>query len=135
MGCYQRGQKFWDINCPDFSQVCTNILPIPSACKKNTAQSNHFFSMDECEALSTRIAIMVNGGFRCLGSPQHLKNKFGEGYTLIAQIEMGIEERRLTRQSLVCEINQLISSLRYHFANLLFRTYLLRNLDGGGVLT
>jgi len=41
--------------------------------------------MEECEALCTRLAIMVNGKFRCLGSPQHLKNKFGEGYTLIAQ--------------------------------------------------
>jgi len=42
-------------------------------------------SMEECEALCTRLAVMVNGKFRCLGSPQHLKNKFGEGYTLIAQ--------------------------------------------------
>lgn len=31
-----------------------------------------------------------------------MKNKFGEGYTLIAQIETGRdEERRMTRQSLV----------------------------------
>ncbi|CAJ0965412.1 unnamed protein product [Ranitomeya imitator] len=32
-------------------------------------------SMEECEALCTRMAIMVNGRFRCLGSVQHLKNK------------------------------------------------------------
>jgi len=57
--------------------------------------------MEECEALCTRLAIMVNGKFRCLGSTQHLKNKFGEGYTLIAQIESTREERRMTRQSLV----------------------------------
>ena len=42
--------------------------------------------MEECEALCTRLAIMVNGQFKCLGSPQHLKNKFGEGYTLIARV-------------------------------------------------
>ena len=42
--------------------------------------------MDECEALCTRLAIMVNGEFKCLGSPQHLKTKFGEGYTLIVKI-------------------------------------------------
>ena len=42
--------------------------------------------MEECEALCTRLAIMVNGKFRCLGSTQHLKNKFGNGYTLIAQL-------------------------------------------------
>ena len=32
-------------------------------------------SMEECEALCTRLAIMVNGSFKCLGSIQHLKNK------------------------------------------------------------
>ena len=34
-------------------------------------------SMEECEALCSRIGIMVGGRFRCLGSGQHLKNKFG----------------------------------------------------------
>ena len=33
-------------------------------------------SMEECEALCTRLAIMVNGSFKCLGSVQHLKNKY-----------------------------------------------------------
>ena len=42
--------------------------------------------MEECEALCTRLAIMVNGQFKCLGSTQHLKNKFGEGFTVIARI-------------------------------------------------
>ena len=42
--------------------------------------------MEECEALCTRLAIMVNGQFKCLGSPQHLKNKFGEGFTLLARV-------------------------------------------------
>nr|KAG5701076.1 hypothetical protein BaRGS_008797 [Batillaria attramentaria] len=40
--------------------------------------------MEECEALCTKVAIMVNGSFVCLGSPQHLKTKFAQGYTLIA---------------------------------------------------
>ncbi|XP_036896967.1 ATP-binding cassette sub-family A member 13 isoform X2 [Sturnira hondurensis] len=39
-------------------------------------------SMEECEALCTRLAIMVDGRFRCLGSPQHLKHRFGDGYTV-----------------------------------------------------
>ena len=39
--------------------------------------------MEECEALSTKLGIMVNGQFKCLGSIQHLKSKFGKGYTLI----------------------------------------------------
>lgn len=32
-------------------------------------------SMEECEALCTRLAIMVNGSFKCLGTTQHLKYK------------------------------------------------------------
>jgi ABC-type multidrug transport system ATPase subunit len=43
--------------------------------------------MEECEALCTRLAIMVNGRFKCLGSTQHLKNKFAKGYTLNVKIK------------------------------------------------
>jgi ABC-type multidrug transport system ATPase subunit len=43
-------------------------------------------SMEECEALCSRVGIMVTGALRCLGTPQHLKNRFGEGY----QIEMRV---------------------------------------------
>lgn len=62
--------------------------------------NNHFlffppascpFSMEECEALCTRLAVMVNGQFKCLGSPQHLKSKFGSGYTLLAKLHMDAE--------------------------------------------
>uniref|UniRef100_UPI00398ECFE0 phospholipid-transporting ATPase ABCA1-like isoform X2 n=1 Tax=Pristiophorus japonicus TaxID=55135 RepID=UPI00398ECFE0 len=44
-------------------------------------------SMEECEALCTRMAIMVNGRFRCLGSVQHLKSRFGDGYTIILRMD------------------------------------------------
>jgi ATP-binding cassette subfamily A (ABC1) protein 3 len=43
-------------------------------------------SMEECEALCTRIGIMVGGVLRCLGSAQRLRNKYGNGY----QIEIGM---------------------------------------------
>jgi ATP-binding cassette subfamily A (ABC1) protein 3 len=45
--------------------------------------------MEECEALCTRIGIMVNGQFKCLGSVQKLKSKFGDGYTVIAKVQLG----------------------------------------------
>ncbi|EHB16945.1 ATP-binding cassette sub-family A member 7 [Heterocephalus glaber] len=43
-------------------------------------------SMEECEVLCTRLAIMVNGRFRCLGSAQHLKSRFGAGHTLTLRV-------------------------------------------------
>lgn len=42
-------------------------------------------SMEECEALCTRMVVMVNGRFQCLGSLQHLKSKYGSGFTLICK--------------------------------------------------
>uniref|UniRef100_T1JC73 ABC transporter domain-containing protein n=1 Tax=Strigamia maritima TaxID=126957 RepID=T1JC73_STRMM len=44
-------------------------------------------SMEEAEIVCTRIGIMVKGGLRCLGSTQHLKNKYGRGYLL--EIKLG----------------------------------------------
>ena len=42
--------------------------------------------MEEAEALSTRIAIMVSGVIRCLGSVQHIKSKFGKGYEVEVKV-------------------------------------------------
>ncbi|EGC30067.1 hypothetical protein DICPUDRAFT_50951 [Dictyostelium purpureum] len=38
-------------------------------------------SMEECQALCGRVTIMKEGKFMCLGSIQHVKNKFGSGYS------------------------------------------------------
>ncbi|KAM3964373.1 phospholipid-transporting ATPase ABCA3 [Aphomia sociella] len=48
-------------------------------------------SMEECEALCSRLTIMVNGGFRCIGTPQHLKNKFSQGFTLTVKLKIDDE--------------------------------------------
>nr|XP_010308903.1 PREDICTED: retinal-specific ATP-binding cassette transporter [Balearica regulorum gibbericeps] len=44
-------------------------------------------SMEECEALCTRLAIMVKGAFKCLGTIQQLKYKFGDGYIVTLKIK------------------------------------------------
>ncbi|XP_055297532.1 phospholipid-transporting ATPase ABCA3-like isoform X2 [Sitodiplosis mosellana] len=49
-------------------------------------------SMEECEAICTRLAIMVNGQFKCLGSVQHLKNQFSKGFLLTIKIRSGGNE-------------------------------------------
>ena len=46
-------------------------------------------SMEECEALCNRIGIMVGGRFSCLGSLQHLKNRFSEGYSIDLRFQPG----------------------------------------------
>ena len=39
-------------------------------------------SMSECEVLCSRIGIMKEGHLQCIGSPQHLKSKYGQGYVM-----------------------------------------------------
>jgi len=39
-------------------------------------------SMEECEALCTRIGIMVGGVLRCLGSNQRLRSRYGLGFQM-----------------------------------------------------
>lgn len=53
-------------------------------------------SMEECEMLCTRIAIMVNGQFECIGPVQHLKQKFGGGYTLTIKLCSGESVKKAT---------------------------------------
>ncbi|GBP90838.1 ATP-binding cassette sub-family A member 3 [Eumeta japonica] len=48
-------------------------------------------SMEECEALCTRLTVMVNGRLNCLGTLQHLKNKFSQGYTVVVKCKPGAE--------------------------------------------
>lgn len=47
---------------------------------KNSAVILTTHSMEEAEALSTNMGIMVDGQFKCFGSKQHIKNKFGTGF-------------------------------------------------------
>jgi ATP-binding cassette subfamily A (ABC1) protein 3 len=44
-------------------------------------------SMEEADAVCARIAIMTGGIMRCIGSSQHLKNRFGSGYVVSLSIE------------------------------------------------
>ncbi|XP_067108192.1 glucosylceramide transporter ABCA12 [Osmerus mordax] len=63
-------------------------------------------SMEECEALCTRLAIMVKGQFRCLGSLQHIKNRFGSGFTVKMYLKMYL-----------CNVEVLTNFMQQHFPN------------------
>ena len=55
--------------------------------------------MTECETLCSRLSIMVNGQMKCLGSIQHLKNTYGDGYT-ISVIMKSVSDSHLVQQFL-----------------------------------
>lgn len=46
----------------------------------------HCSSMEECEELCTRLTILLKGQMKCIGSPQHLKMKYGLGYTIMIKL-------------------------------------------------
>uniref|UniRef100_A0A4W3JZ35 ABC transporter domain-containing protein n=1 Tax=Callorhinchus milii TaxID=7868 RepID=A0A4W3JZ35_CALMI len=49
-------------------------------------------SMEECEALCTRLAIMVNGTFKCLGSPHQIKYRFGAVYSVKVRLSREVAD-------------------------------------------
>nr|KAF6490078.1 hypothetical protein HJG59_010433 [Molossus molossus] len=51
--------------------------------------------VEECDIFCTKLAIMVKGKFVCLGSPQHLKNKFGKFYILKIKINTDTHKQTL----------------------------------------
>jgi ABC-type multidrug transport system ATPase subunit len=53
-------------------------------------------SMEEAEALCDRLAIQVRGQLRCLGTPIHIKSKYGSGY----QLEIFFDKRASTEDDL-----------------------------------
>lgn len=46
-------------------------------------------SMAECEATCTRLCIMVSGRLTCLGTPQHIKSTYGDGFSLEIKSSLG----------------------------------------------
>lgn len=54
--------------------------------KKNRAVILTTHAMEEADALSDRIAVIVDGRFKCIGNSLFLKNNFGEGYRYIFYI-------------------------------------------------
>lgn len=48
-------------------------------------------SMEEAEALSSKMGIMVKGGvFKCFGTPMHIKDKFGTGFVIEIKAQLPI---------------------------------------------
>lgn len=66
---------------PEARRFMWSVVAKVSQEKKRSGVIISTHSMEEAEALSTKMGILVKGGiFRCFGSAQHIKNKFGVGY-------------------------------------------------------
>ena len=45
--------------------------------------------MEEADTLADRIAVVVDGRLKCIGTPLNLKNTFGDGYKISFYAEPG----------------------------------------------
>lgn len=72
---------------PEARRFMWSVVSKISQRDKNSAVILTTHSMEEAEALCTKMGIMVRGGiFKCFGSTQHIKNKFGTGYEIEIKI-------------------------------------------------
>merc|ERR1712137_558795 len=79
-------------------------------------------SMEEAEALCSRIAIQVDGKFRCLGSSQQIKARYGQGLELNVRLATPTPQE-ITECCTKLEVNktEMLSSLKA--AELIERIY------------
>jgi len=59
--------------------------------KKNKTIILTTHAMEEADALADRIAVVVDGQLKCIGTPLNLKNTFGDGYRISMICEPGNE--------------------------------------------
>ncbi|CAF4398667.1 unnamed protein product, partial [Adineta steineri] len=68
-------------------------------------------SMDECERVCNRLGIIVRGQLACLGTIQHLKSKFGRGYTIEIKVRTTPED---TNAMVIQNVQRFLLSQRQY---------------------
>ncbi|XP_077482051.1 cholesterol transporter ABCA5 [Stigmatopora argus] len=70
--------------------------------QRGTVLTTHY--MEEAEAVCDRVAVLVSGRLRCLGSIQHLKSKYGRDYSLEVKLswdQTSHQQRTLLHQEIL----------------------------------
>jgi ATP-binding cassette subfamily A (ABC1) protein 3 len=67
---------------PQAKRFMWNIVAKISTQNKQSGVIITTHSMEEAEALCTKMGIMVKGEFKCFGPATHIKDKFGTGYEI-----------------------------------------------------
>jgi len=77
---------------PQAKRFMWDIVSKISTQRKKSAVIITTHSMEEAEALCTKMGIMVAGEFKCFGSSQHIKDKYGTGYEIELKVKTLNEE-------------------------------------------
>lgn len=109
-GCYSGGMKrrlsvaisaIGNPNVIFFDEPTTGMDPVSRRAvwhlmqdlKKDKTIILTTHAMEEADALADRIAIVVEGRIKCVGTPLNMKNTFGDGYRVAMVCEPGNEQR------------------------------------------
>lgn len=65
--------------------------------------------MEEAEALGTKLAIMVDGRFKCFGTTQHLKQTFGQGYYV--EIKLDLDYIEIKNKQTLAKVREAINEI------------------------
>ncbi|KAG8276976.1 hypothetical protein J6590_052894 [Homalodisca vitripennis] len=92
-------------------------------------------SMEECEALCTRLTILRDGEMKCIGTSEYLKNKFGKGYTVLLKLidpneelltQLKINFRKIFPESIIKDIHT--TYINYHILDSIPLSFLFSKL-------
>ena len=65
--------------------------------------------MEEADALADRIAVVVDGKIKCVGTPLNMKNTFGDGYRVSMVInEPGNEQAVIKCMNILAPSNKFV---------------------------
>jgi len=81
-------------------------------------------SMEECEALCQNIAIMVSGRLKCLGTAQHLRSRYGDGY----QLDINVNVDQNNKQRAVEQVKNVKAFVESRFTGSVLLEHYDRNL-------
>jgi len=72
---------------PGARRFMWNVISRISIVNKSSSVILTTHSMEEAEALSSRMAIQVDGSLQCIGTTQEIKHKFGKGYEVEVKVQ------------------------------------------------
>nr|XP_021481987.1 ATP-binding cassette sub-family A member 6-like [Meriones unguiculatus] len=98
-------------------QMWQEILAAVKDNKKGVLLTTH--DLAEAEALCDRVAIMVSGRLRCIGSIQHLKRKFGKDYILEVKVKESSQEPLVHRE--ILKLFPQAARQERHFSLLIYK--------------
>jgi ABC-type multidrug transport system ATPase subunit len=65
-------------------------------------------AMEEADILADRIAVVVDGKLKCVGSPLNLKNTYGDGYRITMVCQTGMEQEVIAMMNRIAPSNKFV---------------------------